>query len=480
MNRSRSQRPHLVLAWAIAWMTGLVPAGGAAHPAELFEADGRPARSAIVTAGDELPEHHPADAPMLDRLAGVLAELGPREIASLRRAAAAFENGPATLDGARRIGVVHLVGRTETNRTELAWLPDGSLVARSLDDPELEPARLNTRRLGELMLGWGAPIPTPPEGEPERWPGRVILTDPVVTQRYLGPGRSRGSVGLPPMERDLRDERFHVRLPAGYDPARPAGLLVWITPTMDHPWWHGANGAVATFGPVADELGLILIGAERNGNEREILDRLQVVLDMVETVRRNYWVDDDRVYVTGMSGGGRCSSILLCSFPDIFAGAVPIVGMNSWHVVELPDGKYIPKQLPVARRERLALLKTRRMRAITGDEDFNAFEMRERSRMFAEDGLQVVLDEYPGMGHVMPTPERFADALRWVDEPVRRTRAAVPVIAAMKLERYRETYGSSIAETPEARDLLLTIVRDAPWTEPAWQAAAWLGYDAPG
>ncbi|MEQ8771067.1 MAG: PHB depolymerase family esterase [Phycisphaerales bacterium] len=474
------QRHAWISPWTLVWVLAAASVAMATHPAGLFEADGRPAREAVVTAGDDLPADRPTDAPMLDALAGVLAELGPREIASLRKAADFFVGDPEMFTGARRIGVIHLIGRTETNRTELAWLPDGSLVARSLDDAELEPALLNPRRLGELMLAWRVPIPTPLEGDPERWPGRVILTDPVVTQRYLGPGRSRGSVGLPPMERDLRNERFHVRLPEGHDPTRPAGLLVWITPTMEHPWWHGANGAVATFGPIADELGLILIGAERNGNEREILDRLQVALDMVETVRRNHWIDDERVYATGMSGGGRCASILLCSFPDIFAGAVPIVGMNSWHVVELPDGKYIPKQLPMARRDRLALLQSRRMRGITGDEDFNAREMRERTRMFVEDGLQVVLDDYPGMGHAMPTPERFGDAMRWVDEPWRERRAANASLARSLLEAYRAEHGGGPPETPEAREALVVITRTGPWSDAAWQAAEWLGHDRPG
>lgn len=467
------RRSWMVVLWYLLAAAEIALGG----PSDLFEADGRPARSAVVTAGDELPVDRPDDAPMLDALSGILADLGVREISTLRKAAQRFEGEPEALADARRIGVIHLVGRTETNRTELAWMPDGSLVARSLDDPELEPASLNIRRMGELMLGWRVPIPRALTGEVERWPGRVTLTDPVVTQRYLGPGRSRGAVGLPPMGRDLREERFHIRLPEGYDPSQPAGVLVWITPTMDHPWWHGDSGAVATFGPIADELGLIIIGAERNGNEREILDRLQVALDMVETVRRNYWVDDERVYATGMSGGGRCSSILLCSFPDIFAGAVPIVGMNSWHVVEVAGGKYIPKQLPKARRDRLTLLKSRRMRGITGDEDFNAFEMRERTRMFAEDGLQVILDDYPGMGHTQPTSDRFATALYWVDQPSRDRQQTNASLAQSLLEGYRADHGDGEPASEEARDALILVTRTAPWSKAARQAAAWLGYD---
>ncbi len=461
------------------WLTGtaacltMIPSALGARPTDLFEADGRPARQAVVTAGDDLPADRPENAPMLDRLSGILADLDTREIARLRRAAARFEGDPELIDTGELVGVVHLIGRTGTERTELRWVgPD--LVARSLDRDDLEPALLDARGIGDLMINWGAPIPT--GGEMVNWPGRVLMTDAVTTQRYLGPGRSRGSVGLPPMGRVLTDEHFEVRLPAGYDPTTPSGVLVWISPRPDT-WMRNLE---TLFGPVLDELGLILVGARNNGNDREILDRLQVSFDALESVRRAHFVDDARVYVTGMSGGGRISSILLCSFPEVFAGAVPIVGMNSWHVVRMDDGKYIPQQLPVARRERLAILKERRMRGITGDKDFNAFEMRERTRMFVEDGLQVVLDDYPGMDHEMPTAERFATALRWVDEPARARFAEGADTARMHLEQYKAEHGACPPQTDEAREALLRVVRAGPWSEPAWQAAAWLGYDRPG
>lgn len=461
-----------LLAAAAACSSGLAPRPD--RPADLFKVDRRAPRSGIVTAADEINPDAATGSPMLDRLAGVLAELNARDIATLKRAAGAVEDEDAATGELRRVGVLHLKGPASTSRVELGWSDAGDLIARSLDDPEHPPAQLDLRPMGLLMIEWGAPIPSePPAGELDKWPARVVLTDPVVTQRYVGPGRSRGSAGLPALERVLSDEHFDVRLPAGYDPATPAGVVVWISPRPET--WMGQLDAL--FGPGLDEHGLILVAAANNGNTRPILDRLQVAMDALETVRRAHFVDDERVYVTGMSGGGRSSSILQCSFPEVFTGAIPIVGLNSWHVVRLPDDKYIPSQFAQARRERLALLKTRRICSITGEQDFNAFEMRERTRMFAEDGLDIRLDDYPDMGHDMPTPERFAAALNWVDEPLREARAAGARQAAILLDAYTDSHAPGPPADADARDALVAITRAGPWSEPAWTAARWLGHE---
>lgn len=458
---------------AVAVLVAAVARAAWGGPGDLFEVDRRPVRRAVVTAGEAYDDGARAGSPMLDRLDGVLADLGAREIAVLRRAAEASGGVP---EGSRRLGVVHLLGSVSTRRVELVCDPAGGLHARDLDDAELSPVDLDPARLGELMIGWGAPVPTalPADGAAaEPWPGRVILTDAVVTQRYTGRGKSRASAGLPAMRREVSDDRVLVRLPEGHDPAAPSGVVVWVSP-VDDPWMP------EVFGPALDELGLILVGAAGNGNQRPILDRLQVAIDALETVRRAHLVDDERVYATGMSGGGRCASILLGAFPEVFCGAVPIVGMNSWHVVRLDDDRMIPRQMATPRRDVERVLKTRRLRGITGSEDINAFEMRERTRMCAEDGLDYRLDDYEGMGHEMPTPERFAAALRWVDEPRRVAIAEGEAAARGLLGAHVERFGEGPPAGDEARASLVEVTRAGPWSGPARTAARWLGYDLPG
>ena len=73
-----------------------------------------------------------------------------------------------------------------------------------------------------------------------------------------------------------------------------------------------------------DELGLIAVGVERAGNRRVFSERAQLMLDVIETARRRFHVDPRRIYMTGMSGGGRVTSAFSVCFPDVIRGSVPI------------------------------------------------------------------------------------------------------------------------------------------------------------
>jgi hypothetical protein len=180
-----------------------------------------------------------------------------------------------------------------------------------------------------------------------------------------------------------------------------------------------------------------------------------------------------------MSGGGKCSSILLTITPEVFAGAVPIVGLTSWHTVQLPDRKYLPRGFAKPTGPRLALLKTRRIAGITGDKDFNQFEMLERTRMLALDGLQARIDDLPGLDHEMPTPAQFAEAQRWADEPQREAAQRALAKAEDLLAAHIHRHGEGPPATREARASLVAITQAAPWSDPAWTAAGWLGFSRP-
>lgn len=461
--------PPIVAGWCLALLGSPAPAA----PDDLFEDNRRVLREGMVAVSDAL-DDRPGGSPMLDRLRGHLGTLDARAISLLRRAAKEPDAPPAN---PRRIGVLHMPLDAGTRHVEVVHDPAGDLFARDLSDPDAWLA-LDWPAIGDVMIDWGAPVPPGPSSpageaaEAPLWPGRVRLTDLLISQRYTGPGRSRAASGLPPTQRVLADERIWTRTPRDHDPSRPAGVLVWISPT---PAWQPPELFSA-----ADDLGLIVVGAFNNGNERAILDRLQVAFDMLETVRRRHLVDDERVYVTGMSGGGRCASILVACFPEVFRGAVPIVGLNSWHVVRFDDGRYIPRSFAQPRDRVFAMARERRIAAITGDADENQFEMQERARMLAEDGMLVRLDDYPDMGHEMATADRFADAMSWVDEPARSARNAADQLARARLDEHVERFGQGPPASDEARASLVAVTAAGPWSDPAWTAAEWLGYQRPG
>jgi dienelactone hydrolase len=293
-------------------------------------------------------------------------------------------------------------------------------------------------------------------------PGWVTFDQETMGERFLNGAETdrRGAA------RDLDAETLWVRLPAGYDPRTPAGLLVWIDPTdsgQPPEFMHDA----------ADALNFVVVGAAMAGNDRFISDRHQLMFDAMATAMSRYHVDASRVYAAGVSGGGRVACMYWACFPDVFAGAVAIVGTSSYEHVPMGNGAYMPRgfTLPTgARRE----LRGHRLAAVTGARDFNAMEVRQTLNIFDHDGFDVELFEYADMGHEFPTPARFTRALEWVDEPWREARAEAESRAGSMLEGFKRRHGGG-ALTPGEREALVRVTEAAPWSAPAWEAAVLLG-----
>ena len=116
---------------------------------------------------------------------------------------------------------------------------------------------------------------------------------------------------------------WEVFVPESYDPLDPVGVLVYISPTrsglvMDE--WKEA---------LADR-NLIWIGANKSGNTELSLTRSIYAILGAELVKHHYEVDEQRIYVSGFSGGGREASILVQDFSHLFKGALYICGVNFW------------------------------------------------------------------------------------------------------------------------------------------------------
>jgi predicted peptidase len=86
------------------------------------------------------------------------------------------------------------------------------------------------------------------------------------------------------------------------------------------------------------EFPFILISPQHSKNTRWSNDFLIALIDeVVETYR----VDEDRIYVTGLSGGGHGTWYLATEYPNRFAAIVPICGRG------IPHGASRIKHLPI-------------------------------------------------------------------------------------------------------------------------------------
>lgn len=451
----------------------------------LIELNGLTPDRVIVTTGPTLASRTPPDAPMLRALWGIRAVHDtPRELRVLKAALGRLTDAaPASV---RTIAHLHLIyedpeqSRTIVSPLVLLETPDGEQFARHANRGDT--VEINERALANLVESWQQAAPPKADSDhptarpfdlPQPYtPSPITLTNKTVTDRFFR-GRPYPS-NWDPMDRVLSDETFNVRLPANFDPRRPAGLLVCQSPTPD--------GTIPpTVRPAADALGLICIGAHNAGNFRQNADRgdpadrFQLVLDAVATARATWWIDNDRLYITGLSGGGRITSMMWACFPDIFKGGVAMVGLNSPHRVPIRPGFVSPPNYIRPALKYRNLTRHQRLAGITGTEDFNEPEMVLRVKEHQNDGMAVRLWNLPGMAHVYPPEETYLEALLWIDEPVRTAREEHLEEANALLDAYTRDFGPIPPPNADARERLIDVARLAPWTEPAWTAAEYLG-----
>ncbi len=187
-----------------------------------------------------------------------------------------------------------------------------------------------------------------------------------------------------------REVHFRVRRPAiGSSP----GVLVYVSPTDSGEPPEG-------WATVLDEARLVWIAADGFGNSRPTAERMLVAVMALKLAAREP-VDGRRLYVAGVSGGGRVASLGIAHFPQLFSGALLMVGADF----------YLPEER--AARE---LLATRRLVFLTGSRDFNHREMRRAYQRYHDAGVTRMLwmDE-AGFGHEPPRPAQLRVALRFLD-----------------------------------------------------------------
>jgi len=215
---------------------------------------------------------------------------------------------------------------------------------------------------------------------------------------------------------DLEKESFAVYVPENYTGKKAFGLLVFVSPN--------GNGDLKGFDRNDDgwskalyEREIIWVGPNKAGNDRPVLPRLGLSLDAAHNMPKQFDIDPERIYIGGVSGGGRITSWLLLPFPDVFTGGYSIIGADFYKNLPSKEqqGVYAgtfkapgPKLLGQARKHRYVLL--------TGDADPNREQMQVIHQTLKKDGWQKVFYfQVPRMGHSAPNGEWFAKGLAALD-----------------------------------------------------------------
>src|SRR6185436_20034892 len=130
-------------------------------------------------------------------------------------------------------------------------------------------------------------------------------------------------------------------------------------------------------------------------------------IDAVHNMKKLYDIDPNRVYIAGVSGGGRISSMLGVCYPDVFKGGMYIVGCNYFREMEAPNtgGKVWHRGYAQPKADLFDQAKKNVSHVLlTGETDGNREQTKEYyEKGFKKDGfLHVTYIEVPGMGHQPP------------------------------------------------------------------------------
>lgn len=421
---------------------------------------------------------------MYRRVHGIGAVLDPRDVRSLTGMVLRKPVGMEPNESAVTLATVSLCAGGEARRVEIVQSPDGSLWSRlsakwadqegaGAERPD-QPESLDRERVlammdeqewGTYAGGFDAP---PTEGAPAPEPAVTQAPKPYIAGRYLldlDTISRRFLAGRPTKvnkaDRVLELERLFVRSPRGYSPRNPAGLIVWIAADDD-------GQPPACLFPACDSANVIVASFARCGNTRPVMNRYQLALDAVATVSRSHHVDPRRVYVSGISGGGRVASIVAACFPDVFAGCVPIAGLSCPEAVPAGGRRYIPPAFAKPGGKLLDLWRQRRTGAVTGEKDFNQPEITVAAQVLRGEGVQARVFSYMGLGHELPSAEQFAKAFAWVDEPYQKERRSEIEAGERALKAAGGPNGE--AKSDSDRAALMRVTEAAPWTPAAWLA----------
>ena len=241
-----------------------------------------------------------------------------------------------------------------------------------------------------LLLGCGVTqalaqeeIITPRTGDYSAITSVAELTDPATLESLAEVVAADATV------------EWEIYVPENYSSTKPAGIMVNISPLR--------SGSIPKrWKPVMDRHNLIWIGANRAGNPVMTMRRMLFAALAPVQIQNHYSVNTDRIFVSGLSGGGRVSSLVAIEFARQFKGAIYICGVN-------PPRQEQPVLLDQVRENRFVFL--------TGSKDFNKDETKRVFARYKKLGVEhIQLMVVPHMSHRNPDADDFEEAIRFLDD----------------------------------------------------------------
>ena len=285
----------------------------------------------------------------------------------------------------------------------------------------------------------------------------------------------------------IADHTFQVIVPKDYDGSKAYGLLVFIHPnnTINLDRFYGR-----VIEDVLAKHQLIWVSYNNAGNDVLPNVRLGLAIDAVHNMAKRYRVDDTRVYVSGLSGGGRMTCMAGIYYPQVFTGAVPIVGTLYFRDAKLPEdpalralirpappenaGVWPRGLLKPSARTLAKMRKEQRWVLLAGETDYNMPQMRAHFEQgFERDKFQKAhYLEVKGMGHNYPDAQWYDRALALLEQGQEEAEAGPADERTQRLAQKRLDVALRTLDRDRSRGIraLNRLIEELPNTDAAAQA----------
>jgi dienelactone hydrolase len=257
------------------------------------------------------------------------------------------------------------------------------------------------------------------------------------TFRAETPGRSRVDIPLW-TGKALEKTPLHLYVPKGYDPKKPAPLLV-----IGH--WTGGTGDRASPGWIgfAEQTGALLLApseAGANGGWAFSIRERESALAAIRYMRLRFNVDESRIWCTGVSRGGHMAWDLALRYPDLFAAIAPMIGG--------PRIKRVQGQNNIRYVENLVDLPIRDLQGSKDDKYLVANLRLAFKRLKELKARDAKLIEFPKLGHAYDI-----NAVDWVKffGNARRNPRPERVLRMMATQRETRSFWIEVLEKDKSR-----------------------------
>jgi hypothetical protein len=274
-----------------------------------------------------------------------------------------------------------------------------------VDEQEDAPAKASSTTIGDAKTGWmdHVPIEKPAfETTKEYLEGSnaKVIYKAIAAGEF--PKQWSANKGTAEEMFSYENGAMIVYVPASYDPAKPMGVYLHISP--------GDNGeALKNYMPIMDRFSMIYISPKGTSNNQPMLRRAKLAVDALAAVKEQWKVDEKRVCVGGLSGGGHMAMFTHAMFPQWFSASISHAAQS--YIPDQGTSGHFPglEQRDITGKD----CKDHKWVVISGDKDQNYKEILMTSERWKSARANYRFIDVPGMGHTNASPEKLEEALKW-------------------------------------------------------------------